>query len=41
LEGKRIVFDAGFFTGDFSSLPPIEHGLKRYEEVICSALAQP
>jgi hypothetical protein len=43
LEGKRIVFDAGFFTGDFSSFPPtlIEHGLKRYEEVICGALAQP
>jgi hypothetical protein len=43
LEGKRIVFDAGFFTGDFSSDPPtlIEHGLKRYEEVICGALAQP
>ena len=41
LEGKRIVFDAGFFTGDFSSFPPalIEHGLKRYEEVICGALA--
>jgi hypothetical protein len=43
LEGKRIVFDAGFFTGDFSSFPPtlIEHGLKRYEEAICGALAQP
>lgn len=43
LEGKRIVFDAGFFTGDFSSDPPtlIEHGLKRYEEAICGALAQP
>jgi hypothetical protein len=43
LEGKRIVFDAGFFTGDFSSFPPtlIAHGLKRYEEVICAALAQP
>jgi hypothetical protein len=43
LEGKRIVFDAGFFTGDFSNDPPtlIEHGLKRYEEVICGALAQP
>ncbi len=41
LEGNRIVFDAGFFTGDFSSFPPtlIEHGLKRYEEVICGALA--
>ena len=41
LEGKRIVFDAGFFTGDFSSDPPtlIDHGLKRYEEVICGALA--
>ena len=41
LEGKRIVFDAGFFSGDFSSDPPklIEHGLKRYEEVICGALA--
>lgn len=41
LEGKRIVFDAGFFTGDFSSDPPtlIEHGLKRYAEVICGALA--
>ncbi|HET6752576.1 MAG TPA: hypothetical protein VFH23_01335 [Jiangellaceae bacterium] len=41
LEGNRIVFDAGFFTGDFSSFPPtlMEHGLKRYEEVICSALA--
>jgi hypothetical protein len=41
LEDNRIVFDAGFFTGDFSSFPPtlIEHGLKRYEEVICSALA--
>jgi hypothetical protein len=43
LEGNRIVFDAGFFSGDFSSDPPtlIEHGLKRYEEVICGALAQP
>jgi hypothetical protein len=43
LDGNRIVFDAGFFTGDFSSDPPtlIEHGLKRYEEVICGALAQP
>jgi hypothetical protein len=42
LEGKRIVFDAGFFTSDFSSDPPtlIEHGLKRYEEAICGALAQ-
>jgi hypothetical protein len=41
LDGNRIVFDAGFFTGDFSSDPPtlIEHGLKRYEEVICGALA--
>lgn len=41
LEGNRIVFDAGFFTGDFSSFPPtlIEHGLKRYEDVICGALA--
>ena len=41
LEGHRIVFDAGFFTGDFSSFPPtlIEHGLKRYEAVICGALA--
>jgi hypothetical protein len=41
LEGNRIVFDAGFFTGDFSSFPPtlIEHGLKRYAEVICGALA--
>jgi len=41
LEGNRIVFDAGFFDGDFSSFPPtlIEHGLKRYEEVICGALA--
>jgi hypothetical protein len=41
LEGNRIVFDAGFSTGDFSSFPPeiIEHGLKRYEEVICGALA--
>jgi outer membrane receptor protein involved in Fe transport len=41
LEGNRIVFDAGYFTGDFSSFPPtlIEHGLKRYEEVICGALA--
>jgi hypothetical protein len=41
LEGNRIVFDAGFFTGDFSGFPPtlIEHGLKRYEEVICGALA--
>jgi hypothetical protein len=41
LEANRIVFDAGFFTGDFSSFPPtlIEHGLKRYEEVICGALA--
>jgi hypothetical protein len=40
LEGNRIVFDAGFFTGDFSSFPPtlIDHGLKRYEEVICGAL---
>jgi hypothetical protein len=29
LEGNRIVFDAGFFTGDFSGDPPtlIEHGL--------------
>lgn len=43
LDGKRIVFDAGVFKGDFSSFPPtlIEHGLKRYEEVICGALAQP
>jgi hypothetical protein len=43
LDGKRIVFDAGVFKGDFSSVPPtlIEHGLKRYEEVICGALAQP
>jgi hypothetical protein len=42
LDGNRIVFDAGFFTGDFSSDPPtlIEHGLKRYEEVICGALAE-
>jgi hypothetical protein len=41
LEGNRIVFDAGFFTGDFSSFPPtlIEHGLKRYAEVVCGALA--
>ena len=41
LDGNRIVFDAGFFTGDFSSDPPtlIDHGLKRYEEVICGALA--
>jgi hypothetical protein len=41
LEANRIVFDAGFFTGDFSSDPPtlIEYGLKRYEEVICGALA--
>ena len=41
LDGNRIVFDAGFFTGDFSSFPPtlIEHGLKRYEDVICGALA--
>jgi hypothetical protein len=40
LEGNRIVFDAGFFTGDFTSFPPefIEHGLKRYEEVVCGAL---
>ena len=39
LEGNRIVFDAGFFTGDFSIDPPtlIEHGLKRYEDVICGA----
>jgi hypothetical protein len=39
-EGNRIVFDAGFFTGDFSSFPPmlIDHGLKRYEEVVCGAL---
>ena len=43
LDGKRIVFDAGVFKGDFSSDPPtfFEHGLKRYEEVICGALAQP
>ena len=43
LEGNRIVFDAGVFKGDFSSDPPtfFEHGLKRYEEVICGALAQP
>jgi hypothetical protein len=41
LDGKRIVFDAGVFKGDFSSDPPtfFEHGLKRYEEVICGALA--
>jgi hypothetical protein len=41
LEGNRIVFDAGFFTGDFSSFPPtfIERGLKRYAEVVCGALA--
>ena len=41
LEGKRIVFDAGVFKGDFSSEPPtfFEHGLKRYEEAICGALA--
>jgi hypothetical protein len=41
LEGKRIVFDAGVFKGDFSSDPPtfFEHGLKRYEEAICGALA--
>ena len=41
LEGNRIVFDAGYFNGDFSSFPPtlVEHGLKRYAEVICSALA--
>ena len=41
LQGNRIVFDAGFFTGDFSSFPPtlIEHGLKRYEEAICGALS--
>jgi hypothetical protein len=40
LEGNRIVFDAGFFKGDFTSFPPefIEHGLKRYEEVVCGAL---
>jgi hypothetical protein len=43
LDGNRIVFDAGVFKGDFSSDPPtfFEHGLKRYEEVICGALAQP
>jgi len=43
LEGNRIVFDAGVFKGDFSSDPPtfFEHGLKRYEEAICGALAQP
>ena len=43
LDGQRIVFDAGVFKGDFSSDPPtfFEHGLKRYEEVICGALAQP
>ena len=41
LDGNRIVFDAGVFKGDFSSFPPtfFEHGLKRYEEVICGALA--
>ena len=41
LDGKRIVFDAGVFKGDFSSDPPtfFEHGLKRYEEAICGALA--
>ena len=41
LEGNRIVFDAGVFKGDFSSDPPafFEHGLKRYEEAICGALA--
>ena len=41
LDGNRIVFDAGVFKGDFSSDPPtlFEHGLKRYEEVICGALA--
>ena len=41
LEGNRIVFDAGYFKGDFSSFPPtlVEHGLKRYAEVICGALA--
>ena len=40
LEGNRIVFDAGVFKGDFSSDPPtfFEHGLKRYEEVVCGAL---
>ena len=41
LDGNRIVFDAGVFKGDFSTDPPtfFEHGLKRYEEVICGALA--
>lgn len=43
LEGKRIVFDAGFTAVDISSDPPtlIEHGPRRYEEAICGALAQP
>jgi hypothetical protein len=39
LEGKRIVFDAGFTAVDLSSFPPIEHGPRRYEEAICGALA--
>ena len=41
LEGNRIVFDAGFGAVDFSSFPPadIQHGIDRYAEVVCGALA--
>ena len=39
LEGKRIVFDAGFTAVDISSETVIEHGPRRYEEAICGALA--
>jgi hypothetical protein len=41
LEGKRIVFDAGFTAVDLSSFPPalIEHGPRRYAEAVCGALA--